>query len=278
VDRIPQGALDGLVDALNAMPFHTFPIAPEETAKVKNPWCDTGCHCQVGTMVVVLSAAGVDVSARLPWMRRWLSNYRMGDGGLNCDESAYLVNGECPSSMVATVAIGEALLSLGSENWTEQEREAACAIARFLVGRKLVRGSVTHHNAEERAEAVAWQKLCFPRFYHYDVLRGLSCLVKLSLSTGIPLAIDDVSEAVGILQQKAAASPLGLCIERCCFERHRTIRQDECGVWTRGHEARLFPLLELFSSVGEVSQELTSEWEGTARGLEQLGLSVSPGC
>jgi hypothetical protein len=57
----------------------------------------------------------------------------MRDGGLNCDETAYLVEDECPSSMVGTVAGFEAMLRRGPGDFVDRA-------AGFLVGRRLVRG------------------------------------------------------------------------------------------------------------------------------------------
>lgn len=277
VDRIPAPALDGLVHSLEALPCHVFPITPEEQAHVNNPWIDTGCHCQVGTMFTVLSEAGIDVSQRLPWMRSWLSSYQMRDGGFNCDEEAYRIAGECPSSMVATVAILEALLALGPQQWTAAERGVARAGLSFLLDRGLVEGAASLHNAEERQESLAWSKLCFPRFYHYDILRGLTCLVNLSVALSedlekVPSSV--VAQVTKVLQSKATGSGGYLCTERRCYEGHRTLRCDGRGQWTRGHDAAVFPLLELVSVPGDVSQALTNEWLATSQALRGMGLMV----
>lgn len=63
--------------------------------------------------------------------------------------------------------------------------------AQFLMDRQLFMGSASLHNQEERLSAVEWTKLCFPRFYFYDVLCGLTALLK-ALS-----AIGEVSPFLG---------------------------------------------------------------------------------
>ncbi len=98
----------------------------------------------------------------------------MADGGLNCDNDAYLIKDEVPSSMVGTIAAFEAVLLYTPREWTTEERTFLEKGAQFLIKRKLMLGSDTKHNASERKSAEDWMKLCFPRLYLYDVLRGLN--------------------------------------------------------------------------------------------------------
>src|SRR3569623_1267937 len=100
----------------------------------------------------------------------------MADGGMNCDNSAYLVKDEVPSSMVGLIAAFEAILLYTPRTWTPEEEAFLEKGAQFLIRRKLVEGSSTKHNASERESAKQWRRLCFPRFYLYDVLRGLDAL------------------------------------------------------------------------------------------------------
>jgi hypothetical protein len=158
-----------------------------------DPYSGSSCHCAVGNIYGVLAAAGVDVSARLPWMRRWLSAYQMADGGMNCDNDAYLVEGECPSSMVALVPCFEALVR-HVPDWTPQEAECVEKGAQFLVKRELRLGCSTAYNAAERETARLWGELTFPRFYFYDVLRGVTALQQWSQRTGRALPRLEVHE------------------------------------------------------------------------------------
>jgi hypothetical protein len=133
--------------------LHFFPIQPSD-APGADLQRDVACHCALGTMYPALAAAGIDVARALPWVKPWFVRYQMADGGLNCDETAYLQTAECPSSMVATVAPLEAML-LDTE-WTREERALVDRAAGFLIERALVRGSDTVHNADERRAAAAW--------------------------------------------------------------------------------------------------------------------------
>jgi hypothetical protein len=268
--EIPGRALDALVQSLDRMPFKIFPITPEEVEGIVNPFNDTCCHCQLGTMYSVLSEAKRDVSAELPWMRRWLSSYQMPDGGYNCDESAYLVEGECPSSMVATIAIFEALLAIGPEQWVEAERTAAERAAKFLVSRRLTLGSQTQHNSSEQAESKAWSQLCFPRFYHYDILRGLSALTRYSSLTGFAIPEDLLLSIAAQMEVKKDPKTGMLLNERPCFFDHGTIRKSPDGTWSNLVPASEFTLLQAVSKVGDPSPFLTKEWNDLNEKIQTL--------
>ena len=106
--RIPARTAAAMVAGIDRL-LHIFPIEPAERAGV-DLQRDVACHCALGTMYAVLAACGIDVARALPWVKPWFARYQMADGGLNCDDSAYLQAGECPSSMVATVPPLEAML------------------------------------------------------------------------------------------------------------------------------------------------------------------------
>lgn len=185
--RIPQRAVRAMMEGLARLRIHVFPVRPEDTPPGADSYRDSLCHCALGSMTQLLTACGVDVGTALPWTVPWFARYQMPDGGLSCDTSAYLVADECPSSMVGTVAPFEAVLDGAL---SEERRLFLTRAAGFLVARRLVLGSPTKHNADERTSAPAWRLPCFPRFYFYDVLRGTSALVRWALVSGeaIPLA------------------------------------------------------------------------------------------
>ncbi len=108
--QIPERMIARYVASLNRIPLKIFPIHPEDMPEGLDPYRGSPCHCQVGNAYQVLAAWGLDVDKELPWMRPWFLRYQMPDGGLNCDNEAYLVKDECPSSMVGTIAAFEAVL------------------------------------------------------------------------------------------------------------------------------------------------------------------------
>lgn len=262
--RIPARAVSRMVAALDAMPLKIFPIRPED-APGANLWRDCLCHCAIGSIDQVLTACGVDVDAALPWFRPWAARYQMADGGLSCDDTAYLVEGECPSSMVGTIAPFEAMLRGQGAADVEPFLDRAAA---FLMERRLMLGSPTVHNAEEREAQTGWLAPCFPRFYYYDVLRGLAALVRWAEHGGATVPLVAVA---GVVDHLIEAFPDG------AIRRQRrgfavcptTWREGAGGAWSR-QPTSSFPLLEACSAIGTPSAALTRQWSAARRGLMRL--------
>lgn len=263
--RIPRRAMAAFVAAMQATPIKIFPIHPGELPEGADPY-HSACHCQLGNVYRVLDAWGVDVDAELPWIGRWFLNYQMADGGLNCDETAYLVADECPSSMVGTIAAFEAITLLSRRPWSPDERRFLDLAGRFMIERQLIAGSATRHNAQEREAARQWELPCFPRFYHYDVIRGLAALVAWAERAERVLPIGAIAP---VLDQVEQVYPDGaIRIERRCYEGHGTIVMSSDGSWARERQpARFFPLLDAVSEVGTVSPFLSLQWAATRRKL-----------
>lgn len=257
--RIPRRIVEAMIAGLNALPLKVFPVHPHDSPPGTDPYRDSSCHCALGTMHRVLSACGVEVTTALPWVEPWFERYQMSDGGLNCDGDAYLAD-ECPSSMVATIAPFEAMLTGPATPFLERA-------AAFLIARRLVEGSGSRHNADERESARTWILPCFPRFYLYDVLRGLSALVRWARTHGRTLPVAAISEVVHTLSSKF---PDGIVrLERSSWEGLTTLARVD-GEWRRKQPASTFPLLRAASDVGRACPVLTRQWATTRRELQEL--------
>lgn len=262
--QIPARAAAAMVAGLDRL-LRIFPIHPGD-APGANLQRDIACHCALGTMFQVLTACGIDVDRALPWIKPWFVRYQMVDGGLNCDEAAYRQTGECPSSMVATVAPLEAML-LG-EAWSNEQRAFVDRAARFLIDRALIHGSQTVHNAEERGAEVAWRALAFPHFYFYDVLRGLAALVRWAETTEQTLPHAAIAIVVEALVER---SPDGVArVERQAHAASSTILPTADRSPSPHAPASTFPLLEAVSVIGEPSEALTRQWSAARAGVLRL--------
>lgn len=256
--QIPASIIESYIASLNRIPLKIFPIHQNEMPEGVDPYRGSPCHCQLGNVYQVLAKRGVDVDHELPWIRPWFLRYQMADGGLNCDNEAYLVKEEIPSSMVGTIAAFEAVLLYTPRPFTEEEKAFLDLGALFLMKRKLILGSDTKHNASERESAKNWLKLCFPRFYLYDVLRGLNALTLWSLKTGQTLPVNSIQEAVDAIRNRFPTGAIQ--IGRHAFEGTGTILQNQSGEWIRRQPASFFPLLEKVSEIGSVSPYLSKQW------------------
>jgi hypothetical protein len=255
---IPATLIKKYVEVLNQYPVKLFPIHPEEMPEGVNPYRGVPCHCQMGNTYQVLAAWGVDVDQELPWIRPWFLRYQMSDGGLNCDNDAYLVKDEVPSSMVGTIAVFESILLYTHREWTREEKIFLEKGAKFLIERKLMLGSQTKYNATEQVSAKDWLKLCFPRFYLYDILRGLNALVLWSEKTQNTIPASAIKDVVNYLEDH---SPDGqIKNERLSYQGAGTLLPTEVEEWSWHESANSFPLLAKLSAVGEVSPFLTKQW------------------
>lgn len=262
--QIPARAAAAMVAGIDRL-LHIFPIHPGD-APGADPHRDIACHCALGTMSPVLAACGIDVDRALPWVKPWFVRYQMADGGLSCDDSAYLRTDECPSSMVATVAPLEAML-LGAA-FSSEQRAFVDRAAGFLIERALVHGSRTMHNAEERDAEVGWRSLGFPRFYFYDVLRGLAALVRWAEASAQAIPYAALASVVEALVER---SPDGVIhVERHAFAGPTTILPTADRSPTPRAPASLFPLLAAVSVIGEPCEALTRQWSTARAGLLRL--------
>lgn len=266
--RIPARVAVAMAGGLNALPIRIFPIRDEDWPPGSDRGRDSNCHCALGCMAQVLTACGIDVDTTLPWIKPWFVRYQMADGGLNCDETAYLMTDECPSSMVGTIAPFEAMLLGDPAGWSDEQRGFVTRAARCLIDRQLVLGSPTRHNAAERDAQAGWLLPCRPRFYFYDVVRGLGALVRWAERTGSALPRAAVAPAV---EHLVAAFPDGVVrLGRRAFEGATTRVRGPDGLWNVRQPASRFPLLEATSGIGAACPFSTREWTAARHGLLRL--------
>jgi hypothetical protein len=249
---IPGRIVAAMVRGLATHYLPSFPFRLDELPPGVDPRRHLACHCALGTMFQVLSACGVDVDAELPWIRRWFLEYQLPDGGLNCDEAAY-TRATPRSSMVSTLPPLEAILHCTRRQFTAEEERFLDRGARYLIERRLCR-SVSRGGALIDPD---WLEPCFPRFYFYDVLRGLAFLAAWSERRGRALPSAALEESLSRLRAIAGDAGGELVVGRRAWEGAWNQQLDR--EWAEA-PARSFPLLEETSRVGEASPPLTREW------------------
>ncbi|OWA34024.1 hypothetical protein B9G55_16955 [Saccharibacillus sp. O16] len=246
---IPAPAVERAKHLLHTQVWRKFVIHTEDAPVLPEDldlWdC---CHCELATFYQVLSACGCDLEREMPWIREWLLSHQLPDGGLNCDPDAYLYSHK--SSIVSTLPPLEVVLShTKGRDFTEKELHFLDEGARYLIEHQLVcsksSGQVIHAD---------WLKPCFPRFFEYDLLRGLNFLV-------------------GWSKLRSTALPEGF-VEKACARMQDYIDDDGKGsrqikigrqVWDPDGEwgGETFALLEALPGIGEVCEFLHLELEST---------------
>ncbi|AGH96685.1 hypothetical protein [Pseudobdellovibrio exovorus] len=268
--EIPETVVESYIAAINRIPVKIFPIYPEDMPAGVDLARGSPCHCQLGHVYQVLAARGVDVDSEVNWLRPWFLKYQMADGGLNCDEGAYREKEEVPSSMVGTIPIFEAVLFHTNRQWTSEEEVFLKKGADFLIKRQLMLGSETKYNASERESAKEWMQLCFPRFYFYDVLRGLHALLHWSKKTGSAIPYESIKTVVRHLQTQFKDAEMQ--IGRQAYLGSGSRNQLPNGDWKWHPEAVSFPLMSKVSAVGQASPFLTKQWKESQQILSELKL------
>lgn len=259
--EVPMQVLEAFADQLDSHYLHQFPLLESELPADCDPYGNILCHCALGTAVQILLAGGIAVWERLPWLYDWLFRYQLPDGGFNCDEQAY--TGSHKSSLVSTPPVLEAVLaSRPAGDFTGPERQLLAAGLRYLLDHHLYqhRGGGTIH--------ASWLQPLFPRFYEYDILRGLSLVTRLCETLKSPLPWIQVAEAFHLLQEQAhpqlAPQPWYLA------QQSTLIPQEPAAGWLRNQPVSLFPLLERIIDPGIGTLFVTRQWQDLCRGLDRL--------
>jgi hypothetical protein len=262
--RIPKVAAESILRSMHDFFLPAF--FPEELPPGKLPAHNIGCFCALGTIFPALEAAGLDPDEALPWARAWLTKHSVWSGGLNCDDTQYHLPNP-GSSIVATVAVLELFIESRSGPRNEEEKVFVDGLARDLLARKLIFAFPGTSNAEEKEDEADWRQLCFPRFYFYDLLRGLTAITRYAERMGSPISFAGISEAVECMREKSARGALQ--VERDAISSVGTYR-NESGKWVRTGTASQHPLLEKSRAIGRVSPELEAEWAATRDRIENL--------
>lgn len=250
--RIPEAVVERIVSALESDYLTFFPFTADEVPSGVDPLNQVACHCQLGTMHQLLTAYGVDVDARLPWVRPWYVRYQLDDGGLNCDEAAY-TKAVRKSSVVSTVPALEAVLTCWGDNLTHAEIEFLDRGADYLMQRQLYRAASTRAVIDD-----AWLKLTFPRFYFYDALRGLSFLLAWALRLKRRLPLAAINECVELIDGEFSNGRIR--VQRAAWAGATSRFRNHSDLsWHRG-AAESHPLLNAVSEIGSESPYLTECW------------------
>lgn len=266
----PPAALDALGRAVAERYLTSFPFTPEQLPPGADPYRDIMCHCALGCVTRVLRAAGRDPEAVVPWSRGWFLRYQLPDGGLNCDEQAY-VRPTPRSSVVSTVPVLEAMLDKPGRSAGEDaflSRGVSYLLARGLGTRSLSKGGPI----EPR-----WLDPVFPRFYLYDVLRGLTLVTRWAVSAEAALPAHALVEALtGLAQRTDEAGALAPRRDDHAVARTLAREGDQ---WVGKRPSTTFGLLERARAAGAPSHALTRAWFDALDALAALdaaGRLVSP--
>jgi len=257
-DAIPKEAAEAMLAAIEAKYPRYFPNPREPLPAGKDPYRDSLCHCGLGNIYQTLAACGLDLDARAPWMRAWFLHYQLPDGGLNCSEAAYETGGA--SSIQSTLPALEAVLGAGRP-LTPIEEHFVDRGAEYLMERRLAfrlrDGQLMDHKFLE---------IGFPRFYDYDILRGLAFIADWSRLRRCRVQRRSVGWAMEALDERFPDARIK--IEKPgLFATENTLAIDKNGNWSRASTSS-FPLYDSVRKEGLISEVLSRSWSETRKVLE----------
>lgn len=278
VSYIPDHIIQLVLDMMNTHYLKFFPIHEHELPPGINPYTRIPCHCQLSNMYQILRSKRPDVDDVLPWIRPWFLKYQLPDGGLNCEDDAYRIS--MKSSIASSLPVFEALMMCAEQTGlSEAEDVFLNKAAAYVIDHRLV------HKLTGELMDPDFLKLQFPRYYSYDLLRGLHFIARWRKhrkmggaksadenitsadNTDTNSAIDSASlEAViaygiEILQSKLKDGML--CVERSDLIGARTKNIDTLGEWNIVTPASRFQLLDEVGAIGTASIFLTQQFEQT---------------
>ncbi|MCE9584163.1 MAG: hypothetical protein K8T20_16890 [Planctomycetes bacterium] len=249
--KIPAPAVEKLLEVASRHFIQFFPFRENEIPAGVDPYRHIPCHCALGSLYQMLHSCGVDVDAALPWIRPWFLKYQLPDGGLNCDEKAY-TRDTPKSSIVSTLPPLESVLYCTKRPLTKAEEQFLDAGAAYLINHRLYRSMKTGGVINEE-----WLELGFPRFYHYDILRGLLFLAVWSERRRQVIPRRAIEEPLGLMRAKMKGKQLEA--SRVCHAGGTTMNIDGAGNWLRV-DAETFELLDRVSAPMTPNEWLTRDW------------------
>lgn len=247
--RIPELAVARALKLLKDGAWPRFVVDPADAPQTDSDRAKMDCcHCELGVFYMILASCGCDVDAELPWIREWFLKHQLPDGGLNCSPAAYRGSGK--SSIVSTLPPLEAVLFFTNRKYTDAEQRFLDEGARYLIEHRLV--------CSKKDGCIinpAWLKPLFPRFFEYDILRGMYFLSEWSERTGRALPLEVIND--GHNRLRSHIGPDGVSIGRRV--------NDQRGGW----HGPTFPLMDSVGMVGDVSPHLTQQLNAVLRAVHR---------
>ena len=260
-ELIPKLFVEKMIGALNRHYLHFFPLVETDIPEGCDPYRHIMCHCALGNMCRLIELCDYEANKQIPWFVDWCERYQLPDGGYNCDEAAYTKSKK--SSFLSSLPMLEALLLIYKRTGNESLKKNLDAGARYLLNHAVYKSSTGRMITE------VWLHLSFPRYYDYDVLRGLSFLAEWAVVFGKKLPHEIVADCLKQIEPALDESGLIRISEDKIAVEGSLVQQGS--IWEWKEKASRFAALDMFGKVGMVSLPLSRQWLCM---LEQLPLVI----
>ncbi len=249
-ELIPKQFIEQMIEALKRHYLQYFPLVETDIPEGCEPYRHIMCHCALGNMCRLIELCGYEADKQIPWYGEWCERYQLPDGGYNCDEAAYTKSKK--SSFLSTLPMLEAMLLIYKRSGDESLINSLEAGAQYLLKHAVYKSSTGKLITD------IWLHLSFPRYYDYDVLRGLSFLAEWALVFGKKLPQNIVVDCLKKIEPALDESGLiRITVDKIAVE-GSLVQQGS--VWEWKEKASRFPALDIFGKVGRVSLPLSRQW------------------
>lgn len=259
-ELIPKLFVEEMIAVLNRHYLHYFPLVETDIPAGCEPYRHGMCHCALGNMCRLIELCDYEADKQIPWFGDWCERYQLPDGGYNCDEAAYAKSKK--SSFLSTIPMLEVMLLIYRRTGDESLKQSLEAGAQYLLNHAVYKSSTGRLITE------VWLHLSFPRYYDYDVLRGLSFLAEWAVVFGKKLPHDIVADCLRQIEPALDESGLIRITEDKIVVEGSLVQNGS--VWEWKEKASRFPALDMFGKVGMVSLPLSRQLLTMLEGLQRV--------
>ncbi len=166
-EKISGKIVNLMAETIDSHYLHYFPLVESELPDGLDPYREIMCHCAFGSIFQIFHDYGYDYKKKFPWINEWIEKYQMVDGGYNCEEGAYTESRK--SSVMSTLPVLELLACDTGLLSPQKRKEILVKGFKYLRKKNLIYSSSNPDKIMDPDFFVP----AFPRFYYYDVIRGL---------------------------------------------------------------------------------------------------------
>ena len=233
-DLVPEMFIKYFYEVINKHYLHFFPFTLEEIPENANPYRNIICHCAMGAIIKFGVKKNIDIINNYPWIYEWIFKYQLPDGGYNCDEQAYTNSKK--SSILSTISMAEAVLELCKKTDNKKLTVVLEKCFDYFIKHRIFRSS--------KGDIIypGWKDLTFPRFYEFDLLRGLNFIEEAALLLKKEIPYESIEETVELLKFKQNDN--GMFKTERIFHLEEGTLALENGKWEFKKEVSTFPVLD----------------------------------
>lgn len=256
---IPDNFVELLLKKIDLHYIKFFPKLESEIPKGIDPYRHILCFCALANFLKISFSKHIDAFLKFPWLREIIIDNILPDGGWNCDEGAY--NKSMKSSFQTTIVMAEALI-MHYMNFKDASLLPYIDKAwnYFILHKVFLSSSGNSVNDD-------WKKMTFPRFYEFDVLRGLSFLAEWAEIRNNKIPVSVLKDALFTIDSSLDKDGMILINREWLEDEFNIVFEDD--KWEGNKKPSMFPLLSKYSKKGE-SLYLTREWYETINKLESI--------